>query len=62
MRPPCAPSSITSRVLLRSIHSSSADMLESLLRHELRYCAQAAATGGLDLDPECNGVRSPRHA
>jgi len=30
---------------------SRADVLESLLRHELRYCAQAAAACGLDLDP-----------
>jgi hypothetical protein len=30
---------------------SSADVLESLLRHELRYCAQAAAARDLDLDP-----------
>jgi PST family polysaccharide transporter len=30
---------------------SSADALECLLRHELRYCAQAAAARGLGLDP-----------
>jgi hypothetical protein len=29
----------------------SADVLESLLRLELRYCAQAAAARGLDFDP-----------
>jgi lipopolysaccharide exporter len=30
---------------------SSADVLGSLLRHELRYCERAAAARGLDLDP-----------
>jgi hypothetical protein len=30
---------------------SSADVLESLLRSEIRYCGQAAAAAGLDLDP-----------
>jgi hypothetical protein len=30
---------------------SSADVLEDLLRHELRYCARAAAARGLGLDP-----------
>jgi lipopolysaccharide exporter len=30
---------------------SSAEVLDSLLRREIRYCAQAAAARGLDLDP-----------